>query len=275
MFSKNKIVFFLILFICFSIGQVVYASDVSANEIQVSANNLQASAIGSGILEVIRKIGKWIVDNIIFILGTFTIEAMLVIILEVRKRNSDIASVEIELLSQKPNNKEGYTFFECDKIFFGNNMIEKSKLWSSFYYSIIIKMDNPEEKKKIHTLAIKKLILVVDKYVFVYYPAEGDKHKYRKCSVSLDNDECHLLLESPKTKSLDSEEKFNAVRFFNEPNQVKMYIEFINNPNILTIFSFLFLKTRKVFFEKKNHCQGSGRIVIDNKDILKGKYENG
>lgn len=265
MFSKNKIYIFLLLSVCLGIGQVVYAADISGNNIETSLVNL-------GMLEVSKKILDGL-GNIVF--GTITIEALLIIVQMIVGRKADIKSVEIELLTQKRIGEEEYIFYDCDKVFFGNHMIEKSKLWSDFYFLVKIKIENPEDRKKIHSIQIKKLVLEMGKFDFIFYPRKKGKNKYGKSNVSLDNDECYLLLEPPKIKETDAVENFSITHFFKEPEKIIMYIKYINNPKFYHIFILWRFKGRKIFFKKKNHGQGNGRIVIDNKEIVKGKYKNG
>lgn len=273
MFFKKRKYIYLLFFIYLSFGRVVYAAEANANDILMSANDAWNYIGGYNYTLILNIAIKWLGNIIKFLLGVFTIEALGLIINAFRGQKSDIESVSMELLIQKPVNEEEYAVWQCDKIFYRKKEIEKSELWSPYSLLITIKRGNTERRKIIHTIVFRKLIIEANNYTLIYIPEKTKKYNYKKGRVGIENDECCLLLEPPKAKVVDCNEMLDIFSFFNKPDQVKMYIKFFTDPNLFTLCNYLFPKTRIILFKKRNCSQGELRIEIDNKKILRRKYK--
>lgn len=274
MFFKKRKCIYLLFFIYLSFRQVVYAAEANAKDILMSANDAWNYIGGYNYTLILNITIKWLGNTIKFLLGVFTIEALGLIINAFRGQKSDIESVSMELLIQKPVNEEEYAVWQCDKIFYRKKEIEKSELWSPYSLLITIKRGNTERRKIIHTIVFRKLIIEADNYTLIYIPEKTKRYNYKKGRVGIDNDKCCLLLEPAKAKVTNCNERLDIFSFFNKPDQVKMYIEFFDFSNLFSLCNYLFPKTRMILFEKKNCFQGELRIEIYNKKILKRKYEN-
>lgn len=251
---------FVCFFICLSLGQAVYAVEVNVNYVR--------NYIGGYDYTLILNIIK-------IFLSVFIIEILGSIVNVFWLQKSDIVSVNMELLIQKPINEEEYEVWQCDKIFFNSKKIEKSELRSPYSLLITIKMGNTEWRKKNHTIVLRKLIIEENNYTYIYIPEKTKELNYRKCKVSIDNDMCCFLLEPPKANVMKCNEMVDIFSFFNKPDQVKMYIEFFDAPKWFSLCNSVFSKTRMILFEKKSYFQRELRIEIHSRKILRRKYKNG
>ena len=273
MFFKKRKYIYLLFFIYLSFRRVVYAAEANANDILMSANDAWNYIGGYNYTLILNIAIKWLGNIIKFLLGVFTIETLGLLINAFRGQKSDIESVSMELLIQKPVNEEEYAVWQCDKIFYRKKEIEKSELWSPYSLLITIKRGNTE-RRIINTVVFRKLIIEADNYTLIYIPEKTQKYNYKKGRVGIDNDKCYLLLEPAKAKVTNCNERLDIFSFFNKPDQVKMYIEFFDAPKWFSLCNCVFSKTRMILFEKKNCFQRELRIEIHNKKILKRKYEN-
>lgn len=277
--KRNKIFYvgFCFIFFLFLCGHIVVAGEpkenipISKNSEQVDENNENtAMKMDTNVWSRFEGAAKLIVGGsllggISYLLGIWNF---------VKERDYDIASVEIELLQDTPQNIGKFTVFECVSMEKNNKQIELEDVSSHFYYRMRIKVKSPSKTNKIYNLAIREFDIEINGYKFLYKPQKTKFLNYEWCGTDPSEETCEFLIIPYKARKNSIQKHVNEITIFQQPSNCIMHIDFATNGSKRKIYCLLRPKKRTIWFEKCVYENEPTRIGIKKADMRKGRLSN-
>lgn len=278
--GRRKLLYFFVwvcvLFFISFCGQVVYAAQPNANQVQTNQTNQTNSNVSSG---TTTPIGIWddVWDIIKLVGGSLlgTLTALITIYKFVLEKDYDIEGVEVDLINKKPLQNTEYTEFLCGEITIDDRTIEQITDPNPYYLDIVVKVSVPDGRKPLKNIIVKKLVIDMNGYKLVCVPKNKGTGGLKKCTFNKQKKTCRILLKWPTIKDKNDRIALNPTMTFRSPDYVDMYMVWYPQIILSPIVGFLFPKKLTIEYEKIKHEKGSPRIGIKSKGIFEGRKNNG
>lgn len=238
---------------------VVKANQTVGSQTQTTSSNTSSSIPNQNAIKI-SEYFKYVLT--VILAGLLTIINIYRYFLE---RKYEIILISVYLINEDITYDDGYTRFNCEKIIRNGQEIEKKRLEMPYYLDVSIKISSPNTRKNIENIVIKEIEFDIDGYI-LQYKCEGNTYfGYKKCRVEKQEGICSLLFKYPSIKKYNGVSKINPTLFFKNPEVMHMSFKWATSVSIFSIFGFLFPKSVKVEFEKKEYQ--NTRMGIESKKI--------
>ena len=213
-------------------------------------------------------------EKVLDLLSGGTIIPIVTIILSISnvliERRYGLGEIDIDVITQKIENEEGYTILHCNMVKTNSNTIDVVKRTNNYIWDMTVKIDRPDKFKHAFNMTIKKLLVEIDGYELEFCAPSSKYKDWIKCKAAENQDSCSLLLMPPcVTKQYKT--NINLLNKGKEADKIKVYLTWVVNGSWYSFIRYVFPRKSTILFETKENVPHNVFIGIKSVKILRGR----
>ena len=186
------------------------------------------------------------------------------------ERRYGLGEIDIDVITQKLENEEGYTILQCNAVKANGNKIDVVDRTNNYIWDMTVKIDRPDKFKHAFNVTIKKLLVEIDGYVLEFCIQSKKHEDWVKCKAAENQDSCSLLL-MPPCVAKQYRSNVNLLNKGKEADKIKVYLTWIVNGSVYSFIRYLLPRKSTILFETKESVPHNVFIGIKRVKILRGR----
>ena len=213
-------------------------------------------------------------EKVLDLLSGGTIIPIVTIIISISnvliERRYSLEEIDIDVITQKLENEEGYTILQCNIVKDNSNKIDVVNRTNNYIWDMTVKIDRPDKFKHAFNVTIKKLLVEIDGYVLEFCAQSQKYEDWVKCKAAENQDSCSLLLVPPCVAK-QYKSNINLLKKGKEADKIKVYLTWVVNGSWYSFIRYLFPRKSTILFKTKENVPHNVFTGIKSVKILKGR----